>query len=276
MSSAVQAAPLRAFVESLPSEGTFSVWCGPVAGEAWLAHRSDEQHYAASTMKLALVIAAYRQADAGLLDLDQLVEVHEDFASVVDAPRFTMDRDEDSDPEPWRRIGEKVTLRWLGLRALVRSSNLATNLLLERVGLPAVQETLRALDAHGSTTDRGIEDAAARGAGLQNLVTASDLARTLQALVADAVASPRAGQEILDMLAAQQLRDTIPAQLPPGTRVAHKSGWVDGISHDAGIVYPSGREPFVFVMCTTSDLSEEEGRQLIARGAAAAWAGVQA
>jgi beta-lactamase class A len=276
MTFAVQAAPLHAFVESLPRAGTFSLWCGPVAGDAWLAHHADERHYAASTMKVALVIAAYRQADAGALDLDQMVEVHDDFASAVDAPRYTMDRDEDSDPEPWRRLGEKVSLRWLGLRALVRSSNLATNVLLEHVGVPAVQEALQDLGTQGSTVERGIEDAAARSAGLQNLVTASDLARTLQALAAETAASPRACRDILDVLAAQQLRDTIPAQLPPRTRVAHKSGWVDGISHDAGIVYPPEREPFVFVMCTTSDLSEDEGRQLIASGAAAAWAGVQA
>jgi beta-lactamase class A len=276
MTSALHASPLPAFVESLPGEGTFSIWCGPVTGDAWLAHLADVRHYAASTMKVALVIAAYRQADAGVLDLAERVEVHDDFASAVDAPRFTMDRDDDSDPEPWRRLGEKVSLRWLGLRALVRSSNLATNLLLERVGVPAVQETLQAMGTAGSTVTRGIEDAAAREAGLQNLVTASDLARTLQALASGTAASPQACAEILDMLAAQQLRDTIPAQLPPETRVAHKSGWVDGISHDAGIVYPPELEPFVFVMCTTSDLSEEAGRHLIASGAAAAWAGVLA
>jgi beta-lactamase class A len=272
MSSALQASPLRAFVDAMPSGGSFSVWCGPLAGAPWVAHRVDVPHYAASTMKVALVVTAYRRADAGELDLDRLVEVHGDFASEVDAPRFTMDRDDDSDPDPWRRLGEKVSLRWLGLRALVRSSNLATNLLLETVGVPAVQETLEALGATGSTVLRGIEDAAARAAGLQNVVTAADLARTLQALAAGTAASPGACAEILDMLAAQQLRETIPAGLPPGTRVAHKSGWVDGISHDAGIVYPSHRDPFVFVMCTTSELSEEQGRRLIARGAAAAWA----
>ncbi|MGH3505902.1 MAG: serine hydrolase [Nocardioidaceae bacterium] len=271
MTSPVRSRPLDDFVQQLPTEGLFSVWCGPCAGPAWLAHQADAQHYAASTMKVALVLAAYRRADAGELDLDRLVTVHDDFASATDAPRFTMDREDDSDPEPWRRIGQQVSLRWLGLRALVRSSNLATNLLLEVVGVEAVQAALVAVGCTGSAVERGIEDAAAREVGLQNLVTAADLARTLQALSAGSTASTASSAEILSMLGAQQLRDMIPAGLPPGTPVAHKSGWVDGISHDAGIIYPPDRDPFVFVMCTSSALSEQEGRELIAAGAAAAW-----
>jgi beta-lactamase class A len=253
------------------------LWCGPIAGSAWFTHDADAQHYAASTMKVALVLTAYRQADAGELDLDRTVRVHDGFESAASgAGHYTMSRADDSDPEPWRRIGEEVALRWLALRALVRSSNLATNLLLEVVGVPAVQQTLTALGATDSTFHRGIEDVAAREAGLQNLVTAADLAHTLQALAGASVASERSSREIVDMLAAQQLRDTIPAGLPPGTKVAHKSGFVDGVCHDAGIVYPLEREPFVFVMCTTSDLSGDEGEEVVAAGAAAAWAEVHA
>ena len=103
-------------------------------------------------------------------------------------------------------------------------------------------------------------------------MTAADLAQTLQALHAGQCANPASCQEILAVLAAQQVNDAIPVGLPAGTRVAHKSGWVDGISHDAGIVYPGDADPFVFVMCTTSSLDEQSGLDLIAAGAAAAWA----
>jgi beta-lactamase class A len=262
----------RDFIGALPADGVFSVWYGPTGGDPWLAHAAERQHYAASTMKLALAVAAYRAADRGDLDLDEQVVVHDDFSSAVGASTFRMDRDDDSDAEPWRRLGEKVSLRWLGLRAIVRSSNLATNLLLEAVGLDEVQDTLSALGARDSVVSRGIEDSYAREQGRQNLVSARDLATTLQALVQHTACSPAACREILDVLAAQQLRDTIPAGLPPGIRVAHKSGWVTGISHDAGIVYPPDAEPFVLVICTTADLTEEAGRTLIAAGAAAAWA----
>jgi beta-lactamase class A len=234
-------------------------------------HNAGHQHYAASTMKLALVIAAYRRADAGTLDLGQSVIVHDDFESAIGCTRFSIDRTEDSDEQTWRRMGERVALRWLANRAIVRSGNLATNLLLESVGLPAVAETLEFLGAKSSTVARGIEDAPAREAGHQNLVTAEDLALTLRQVAGQQAASPESCREVLATLAAQQINDAIPVGVPPGTKVAHKSGWVQGISHDAGIVFPPDAPPYVLVVCTTSTLAEQESLDLIAAAAAASW-----
>jgi beta-lactamase class A len=262
---------LDRFIEQLPGEGSYSVWAGPVDGSSWVTHRDREPHYAASTMKLALVIAAYREAEAGRLSLDDAVSVHNSFASASGEGRFQLDESEDNDPESWARLGEQVALRWLAYRAIVRSSNLATNLLLDAVGTPAVAATLSTVGAVDSVVARGIEDSAAREAGLQNVVTARDLAVTLQALVAGRAASRRSCEEILDVLAAQQVNDALPVLLPEGTRVAHKSGWVEGISHDAGIVYPTDGPPFVVVICTTSALDEQAGLNLIAAGGLAAW-----
>ncbi len=251
------------------------MWVAPVQAEPWAVHEEHRQHYAASTMKLAVVIAAYRLADAGKLDLDQAVKIRNEFVSAARTgtgiASFSMDHADDSDPEPWRRMGCEVALRWLCYRTIVRSSNLATNLVLDHVGVDAVTETLIHLGATNSVVSRGIEDAPARAAGLDNLVTAADLGLTFQALAADRAASPPACREILSVLGAQQINDALPAGLPPGTRVAHKSGWIEGVSHDAGIVWPSDAAPFVFAMCTTSDLEEQEGLDLIAAGAAAAW-----
>lgn len=262
---------LRDLLSRPPGHGVFSVWFGPVVGDPWMEHDARAPHYAASTMKIAVLLAAHRAADSGELDLDAEVPVHHDFGSEVPGSTFRMAQDYDNDDQPWERLGGVASLRWLGRRAIVRSSNLATNLLLEAVGVARVQETLQALGLETSCVNRGIEDAAAREAGLDNLVTAADLAALLRALLAGTAASPGACREILDVLAAQELRDTIPAGLPPGTVVAHKSGWVDGIAHDAGVVEPDGTDPFVLVVCTTSDLSEDDGRVFIAEVAQAAW-----
>ncbi|MDX6297136.1 MAG: beta-lactamase class [Nocardioidaceae bacterium] len=262
---------LTSYVERLPSDGEYSLWVGPLDGPATVEHNAGHQHYAASTMKLALVIAAYRRADAGTLDLGQSVIVHDDFESAIGCTRFSIDRTEDSDEQTWRRMGERVALRWLANRAIVRSGNLATNLLLESVGLPAVAETLEFLGAKSSTVARGIEDAPAREAGHQNLVTAEDLALTLRQVAGQQAASPESCREVLATLAAQQINDAIPVGVPPGTKVAHKSGWVQGISHDAGIVFPPDAPPYVLVVCTTSTLAEQESLDLIAAAAAASW-----
>lgn len=262
---------LQGYVDGLSVDGTVSVWAGPLAGPAVFAHHADEQHYAASTMKLALTIAAFRQAEAGEVDLDATVRVHDDFASAVGGGRFRMDREEDSDDEPWRRMGEQVALRWLCYRSIVRSSNLATNLVLEAVGIDPVAATLAAAGSTNSVVARGIEDTAARDAGLQNIVTAEDLAGQLQALAAGKLCSGESTREILDVLAAQQINDAIPAGLPAGTKVAHKTGWVEGISHDAAIVYPADCSPYILVVCTTSSLDEQGALDVIAAAAAASW-----
>ncbi|MEP6667308.1 MAG: serine hydrolase, partial [Nocardioidaceae bacterium] len=232
---------------------------------------ADARHYAASTMKLALVMAAYREAEAGRVDLDAPVLIHDGFASAVGGEHFWMDADDDSDPEPWRRMGTEVSLRWLCHRAIVKSSNLATNLVLDATGTHPVTDVLSAVGATGSVVARGIEDCVARDSGLQNFVTAADLACTLQALHAEKVATPETCHEILSVLSAQQINDAIPAGLPRSAKVAHKSGWVEGISHDAAIIYPGDADAFVFVMCTTSELDEQAGLALIAHGAAASW-----
>ncbi|MGH3447919.1 MAG: serine hydrolase [Nocardioidaceae bacterium] len=266
----VTSAALTTYIDSLPDVGTYSLWFGPLDGPPVSMHQADSPHYAASTMKLALALAAFRRQDAGELDLDTTVPVHNDFASAYEG-RFAVDRDEDSDPEPWQRMGTDVSLRWLAYRSIVRSSNLATNLLLDAVGREAVATTLSHVGTTGSVVARGIEDAAARESGLQNIVTAADLARTLQSVATGRAASADSCRELLDVLAAQQINDAIPAGLPAGVKVAHKSGWVEGISHDAGIVYPADDPPYILVVCTSSALTEQAGRDLIAAGAKASW-----
>lgn len=265
------AASLDRFLDGMPVDGLCSVWIGALDGEPWLSVAADASHYAASTMKIWVVLAAYRSADAGTLDLDSTVKIKNSFVSAASEERFTIDSADDGDPEPWRREGSAVALRWLAHRAIVRSSNLATNLVLEAVGLPAVAEAVQASGAVDSVVARGIEDVAARDAGLQNMVTARDLAQTLQSLADDTAASPSSCREILDVLAAQQFNDGIPAGLPAGTRVAHKTGEVDGVSHDAGIVYPSDADPFLVVVCTTADSPEADRLRVISSAATAAW-----
>ncbi len=243
------AGSLNRFVENLPGDGTFSVWAGALGGEPWLA----------------------AAADAQTLDLNSTVTIRNSFASAATGAAFSIDRADDGDPDPWLREGSAVALRWLAYRTLVRSSNLATNLLLEAVGLPAVSDAVRATGATDSAVARGIEDTDAREAGLQNLVTARDLAETFQSLADDTAASDSSCREILNVLAAQQVNTGIPAGLPAGTRVAHKTGEVEGVSHDVGIIYPADADPYLLTVCTTSNLTEAEGARLIADVASASW-----
>jgi len=242
--------------------GTVSVFLGTASGTSVAQVAADAAHYAASTMKLPLVVAAYRLHQRGALDLDAPVPVHNAFASALDGSAFSLLQEDDQDDATWARLGDAVPLRTLARHAVVHSGNLATNLLLEHVGTPEVARVLADAGCSSTTVvSRGIGDAAAREAGLDNLVTAADLGRVMAGVSA----------EVEAVLADQQHRDGIPAGLPAGTYVANKTGWVDGVTHDVALVRPEGRDPYVLAVCTTVDVPEDDAHALIAALSRTVW-----
>ena len=251
-----------------------SVWLGDLDGRPRYEHDALAPHYAASTMKLPLVIAAFRRVVRGELDLDAAVSVTGRFASVLDGSPFDLDESDDQDPSTWSAVGGTRTLRELAEQAITHSSNIATNLLVDVVGLEEVDDVLRIVGCSPTTVvGRGIEDALAREAGITNTVTAADLGllmaavgRREPALGGDAVLTP-----VEEMLARQLHLDQVPAGLPPGTPTASKSGWIPGVSHDVALVRPDGEEPFVLAVCTTIDLDETEAASFVAGVARDVW-----
>ncbi|GAB3837137.1 serine hydrolase [Dactylosporangium cerinum] len=223
--------------------GLVSVSLGRLGAPPAYTRSPDAPHYAASTMKVAVLVALHRAADAGILDLDAPVPVVNDFAS-VGGSRYTCDPGYDNEDEVWRRLGSTAPARWLARRMIVRSSNLATNLLIGLIGLPAVAGAWRVAGATGSVTARGIEDPAP----VDNTVTAADLARLMGGIATGSVAGPASCTEMLDVLAAQE---DLAFEVPDGARVAQKSGWVTGVRHAAGVVLPADAPPYVLAVCTT-------------------------
>jgi len=255
-----------------PAEAKVSVWLGDLDGRVLLARDADAVHYAASTMKLPLVVAAYRLHARGALDLDAPVPVHNSFASAADGSPFSLDQSEDQDDETWDRIGDVCTLRVLAEHALVKSGNLATDLVLEHVGPDEVAAVLADAGCSSRTRiPRGIEDLAAARAGLNNLVTAEDLGRVLVGVAGRTLASPSACAEVEDVLRRQEHRDGIPAGLPPHVHVANKTGWVEGITHDMALVRPDDGAPFVLVVLTTVGVPEIDGQEFIADVSRIVW-----
>jgi beta-lactamase class A len=269
------AADLETVVESVRrGAGTVSVVLR-VSGEpnARCAIEPDAQHYAASTMKLPVLIAAQRLAERGLLDLGQRVVVHDDFDSLIAGQRFIMDPDEDSDRETWGALGEAVPLRELVERMVTVSGNLATDLVLEQVGPAEVARVLSDAGCSPRTVlPRGIEDYPARDAGLDNLVTADDLALVMVALAEGRLAGSAATLECERILRAQTYRAGIPAGLPTRVDIGNKTGWIDGVNHDVALVRDPGRPPIGLAVLVSAPGTPDEREAGIARIAAGAWA----
>jgi beta-lactamase class A len=252
-------------LESFP--GVASVWCGPIGGPPRFQRKADELHYAASTMKVGVMVAAFRD-----LDLGQPVRVHNKHrSSVPDGPAFGNDQDDDGDPAVWARLGEEVPLRWLIERMIVRSSNLATNLVLSVTGFDSVNQVWRDAGAVRAHTDRGIEDTAARQRGITNEVTAADLAALMGALAGGKLAGPGETAAMLDILFAQEYLEDFGQGLPPGTQMASKNGWINGVRHCAAVIYPGDAAPYVLTVCTTGTLPDEQTCAMLGRVAAASW-----
>jgi beta-lactamase class A len=252
--------------------GRISVWYGPLDGSPSYARLVDEPHYAASLMKVPLLVAAHRAHEEGEVDLDAPVPVRNRFASALPgAPDFALPGGPENDPSVWRLLDGAATLRWLVERMIVASSNLAANVVWAHVGAERVAQVWRLAGAGRSVTARAIEDRAARDAGLDNVVTAADLARLLASLGTGRLAGAPATAAMLDTLAAQERREDLAAGLPPGTRVAFKNAWIHGVRHAAGIVYPPDADPYTLVVCATTPLPDADACRLLARIAASSW-----
>jgi beta-lactamase class A len=154
---------------------------------------------------------------------------------------------------------------------IVRSSNLATNVLIERLDPTRVTSLARTLGGGGVLVRRGVEDGPAFRAGLNNVTTARGLGKLLAALERGDVASGWATAAMIETLLRQEFNEEIPAGLPPGTRVAHKTGWITATTHDAAIVYREGQPPFVLVILTRAIPDRADAQRLMADLARITW-----
>jgi len=224
---------------------------------------ADTSFHAASTMKVPVMIELYRAIDAGRLRLEQPIPVVNQFASIVDGSPYSLDAGSDSDSLMYQRVGSGVPLRELIDRMITRSSNLATNIVIALVGAQNAEATARALGARRMRVLRGVEDSKAFAAGLSNSTTARDLVVLMEAIETEKAASPASSQAMRDVLLRQEFNGEIPAGVPVGTRVAHKTGSITAVLHDAAIVYPEGRKPYVLIVLTSGVPDQEVARQLI-------------
>jgi beta-lactamase class A len=224
---------------------------------------ADASFHAASTMKIAVMIQVYRDAETGRLSLSQTVMVRNSFASIVDGSPYALDPKDDSDSGMYDVAGHTMTVHDLLLRMIQRSSNLATNTVIGLVGAARADSTAHALGATRIRVLRGVEDGKAFDRGLNNTVTARDLGALLLAIQQDRAATPADCAAMRDVLLGQEFNAEIPAGLPSGTRVAHKTGQITGVLHDAALVYPAKAPPYVLVVLTSGIPDERVARAMI-------------
>ena len=212
-------------------------------------YNGDMMMNAASVIKVPVMVELFRQIEAGLLKADELVEV----------------RDEDRVPIcgvlTLMHTGLQVTLLDLCYLMITISDNMATNLLIERLGIANINNTMRSLGIEKTVLERKLFETRPEFAGKSNKICAGEMGRLMAAMYRGEVISKASSDAMLEILSCQQLNNKIPLLLPLDFQVAHKTGEVDGVSHDVGIVYAD--KPFV-VAFTSSEVDAGQYNCLIA------------
>ena len=226
-----------------------------LAGDRWF--------HAASTIKLAVLLAVFRAADEGRLRLDNSLHVRNRFVSAADGSPFRVDPSSDAMPELYQAIGRTAKISALTEGMIVASSNLATNLLLDFLGVEYARNVLRDAQVSGVELRRGVEDRTAHEKGIDNEATADGLLTLLSALRGDFL-KKESKEQAIHILLAQRFNSMIPAGLPAHATVAHKTGEISTACHDVGIVYLPEREPYIAVILTEFDAEQNGRRETVA------------
>ncbi len=240
-------------------KGTFAVAFIDLTTGKQILINEREKFHAASTMKTPVLIELYKQAAEGRVSLSDSLLIKTEFKSIVDGSSYSLSASDDSEQELYKLAGQKKTLSDLAYQMIIVSSNLATNLIIEKVGAENVMQTMRSLGANDIQVLRGVEDSKAFEKGLNNSTTALDLMIIFQQMALGETVSPEASQAMINILLDQRYNDIIPANLPKDVKVAHKTGWITGLHHDSGIVFlPDGRK-YVLVLLSKELEDEKAG-----------------
>lgn len=240
-------------------KGVFAVAFKDLSTGKTLFINERENFHAASTMKVPVMIEVYRQASKKKFSISDSLIVKNEFNSIADSSFFSLDPKDDSEFELYKQTGQKKSIYDLVYEMIILSSNFATNMMIQLVDAKNVTATMRTLGAEDIQVLRGVEDQKAFDKGIINTTTAYDLLVIFEQIAKGKVVNKKASKEMIKILLDQRFNDIIPARLPPNVRVAHKTGWITGLHHDAGIIFLPGGRKYVLVLLSKKLEDEKAG-----------------
>jgi beta-lactamase class A len=223
----------------------------------------DKSFHPASTIKICVMMEAFHQARQGLFSLDDPILIKNEFSSLADGSPYSLSVADDSEKALYEHIGEPLSIRELIFRMITVSSNLATNLLIERITAERTTQFMQELGTNDVIVRRGVEDNKAFQLGLNNSATARGLMQILLKLAKRQVVLPQDSDEMIETLLQQKFNQMIPAQLPAKFRVAHKTGWTGKYYHDVGIIYPPDGNAMVLAIMTNGFEEDEDAHSFV-------------
>lgn len=222
-----------------------------------------ENFHAASTMKTPVMIEVFNQTSNEKFSLKDSLLIKNEFKSIVDQSSFTLQLGRDSGEHLYEQIGERRSIENLVIDMIIYSSNLATNIIIEKVDARNVNNTMRELGAKNINVLRGVEDMKAFEAGLSNSTTAYDLMVIFEALANGKAVNPEADKQMLQILQQQKHTNLIPHLLPENLKIANKTGWITGVHHDSALIeLPDGRK-YILVLLSKNMEDMDSGTKML-------------
>ncbi|HKV45022.1 MAG TPA: serine hydrolase [bacterium] len=217
-------------------------------GDVWAAHRRDERFVSASVIKVPVLVALAAAVDAGRFRWDEVPALRRECAGGSGVMQYLS--------------ALPYTVRDLATLMIIVSDNRATNLIVDLVGMEQINAHLARAGWQGTALRRRMMDADARARGVDNFLTPAETADLFVRLIRRDLVTPGTTAVLLGILKAQQERDRLPARLPEGVEIAHKTGSLPGVMNDAGIIFLPGG-PIVAAVFTNDLAAAADGRVAI-------------
>lgn len=234
-------------------DGVLSVTIQDLTDGRTVSVRGDEVMPTASMIKIAVLVELYRQGRMGdlyTLDTTDLVP-----GSAI-MSRYT-------------HGVTRLTLRDVATAMIGESDNGATNILIDRLGMAKINATLTGLGYSRTRLERKMIDLAAAQAGRENVASSNETVALLAAAHHGKLFSPDLTADFFRVLATPK-RSRLMSQLPSGARGATKTGSLDAVVTEGGVLYAPGR-PFAITIMATYVNDAPAAERLLGELSLAAW-----
>jgi len=206
----------------------------------------------ASTIKLAIMSELLSKVNEGRFNLHDTIELTEDMKTGGDGILKELN------------YGHKFTLEEIMTLMIIISDNMATNILINLLGMNSINETIQKLGLKSTKLQRKMMDSQASKEGRENLVSAYDLVHILELIYKGRNINEKYSELMISILKRQQVRGRLDLYLPEEVVIAHKTGDLNNLEHDSGIVYLSNME-YIICVLTNETETNKDGREIIGK-----------
>ncbi|MEH7376609.1 serine hydrolase [Neobacillus drentensis] len=200
----------------------------------------EETFQSASLIKVPILIEAFRQSEAGKLNLNQLVSItnHVGGSGVLQA--FSRDA--------------LLTLKDLMTLMITVSDNTATNMLIDKLGMADINRSIKKMGLKHTILNRKMMDFAAIGQGHDNFTSPIDMLTCLKAVNEGSYLKEESRAAVLKIMSYQQFQDRLPGLMDlERVVVANKTGSLPRVENDCAVIKYKGKTAYAAVLIDRLD-----------------------